>query len=272
MRRVLPVRILAIGFLGWLLAAAGADAQTLRVGGTGSALGLLQRLGGEFSAASELRIDIVPSLGSGGAIRALGDGKLELAVSARPLTSEEAARGLDQVLVLKTAFVFATSHRNPNGFKSDDLAKIFADDQPTWADGSPLRLILRPRSETDTALLGELFPGMAGAIETLRRHPEVPTAATDQDNVVLSERMPGSLIGTSATQLATERPSLRWIELDGVAPVLANFESGAYRFTKRLYVLTRSNGSPDVQRFVDFLRSPQGVKALRAAETLLDGE
>ena len=132
----------------------------------------------------------------------------------------------------------------------------------------PLRIILRPRSETDTALLGALFPGMDAAIETARRRTEVPTAATDQDNVDRAERTPGSLTGTSASQLATERPNLRVVTLDGVLPAFANFESGAYPFTKKLYVVVRANGSPEARRFVDFLRSPQGVKALRETETL----
>ena len=33
-----------------------------------------------------------------------------------------------------------------------------------WYDGVPIRIVLRPRSETDTALLGELFPGLAAAM------------------------------------------------------------------------------------------------------------
>jgi hypothetical protein len=39
--------------------------------------------------------------------------------------------------------------------KSADLAKIVAAEKPTWADGTPIRIILRPRSDTDTALLGD---------------------------------------------------------------------------------------------------------------------
>jgi phosphate transport system substrate-binding protein len=116
--------------------------------------------------------------------------------------------------------------------KSADLAKIVAAEKPTWADGTPIRIILRPRSDTDTALLGELFPGMTDAIESARRRAEVPTAATDQDNAALADRTPGSLIGTTMTQIKTEHRNLHAVPLDGVEPTLANFESGAYRFSK----------------------------------------
>ena len=184
----------------------------------------------------------------------------------------KSAAGLRQVAVLRTAYVMATSDSNPNTLKSGDLAGIFAAEKPAWADGTPIRIILRPRSDTDTALLGELFPGMDKAIEAARRRAEVPTAATDQDNAALAERTPGSLTGTTTTQLKTEKRNLQVVPLDGVEPTLANFESGAYRFTKKLYLIVPRNSSAEAQRFVDFLQSPQGVSALRETEALPDTE
>ena len=257
---------------GALPAGNAAAADTLRVGGTGSAAGMLQQVGAKFTAATGVKVVLIPSLGSTGAIRALTDGLLDIAVPARPLKADESAAGLRQVAVLRTAYVMATSHSNPNGLKSADLAGIFAAEKPAWADGTPIRIILRPRSDTDTALLGELFPGMDKAIEAARRRAEVPTAATDQDNAELAERTPGSLTGTTVTQLKTEHRNLHVVPLDGVEPTLANFESGAYRFTKKLYVIVPRNGTAEAQRFVDFLRSPQGVSALRETEALPDTE
>jgi phosphate transport system substrate-binding protein len=207
-------------------------AEALRLGGTGSAVGMLKQVGAEFTAATGVQVDVVASLGSSGAIRALTDGVLDIAVPARPLKTDETAADLRQVAVLRTAYVIATSHVDATGMKSADLAKIVAAEKPTWADGTPIRIILRPRSDTDTALLGELFPGMTDAIESARRRAEVPTAATDQDNAALADRTPGSLIGTTMTQIKTEHRNLHAVPLDGVEPTLANFESGAYRFSK----------------------------------------
>ncbi len=249
-----------------------AAAQTLRAGGTGTAIGMLQQVGAEFTAATGVKVDVVSSLGSTGAIRALTDGRLDIAVPARPLKSDESAGGLRQVAVLRTAYVMATSHYNTTGLKSADLARIFAAVKPTWADGTPIRIILRPRSDTDTALLGELFAGMADAIESARRRAEVPTAATDQDNVALADRTSGSLVGTTMTQIKTEHRHLHVVPLDGVEPTLANFESGAYRFTKKLYFIVPQYSTAEALRFVDFLRSPQGMKALRDTEVLPDAE
>jgi phosphate transport system substrate-binding protein len=266
-------RLALAGLLaGPLFVGNGAAAETLRLGGTGSAIGMLHQVGAEFTAAAGGKIDVIPSLGSTGAIRALTDGVIDIAVSARPLKADEAAAGLHQVTVMRTAYVLATSHRTPNALKSADLPRIFAAEKAAWADGTPMRIMLRPRSETDTALLGEMFAGMDTAIEAARRRAEVPTAATDQDNTAMAERIPGSLTGTTMAQLKTEPPDLRIVQLDGLDPTLANVESGAYPFVKSLYFILRSSGGAQARQFMDFLRSPPGIKALRDTETVLAAE
>ena len=253
-----------------LMAASAATAATLRFGGTGSSLGMLHQVGGEYAAASGVAIEVVPSLGSSGALQALADGKLDIAVSARPLKPKEAAAGLRLVLVLRTPFVLATSHAQPQNLRAADLPRIFAAVRPLWPDGTPIRIILRPHGETDTTLLADLFPGMAQAIASARRRAEIPIAATDQDNVALAQRVPNALTGVTLTQLETEHVPLRVVAIDGITPTLASFESGAYRFTKKLYFVLGGKSAPTAERFISFLRSPQGVKALRAAAVLLD--
>lgn len=260
-------------FIALLLpAASGAVTKSLTLGGTGSATEMLRQTGAQFAVASDVAVNVIASLGSSGAIRALADGKLDIAVSARPLTPAETARGLIQTLVLRTAYVLATSHSAPEGFKASDFPKIFAEEKPTWHDGAPLLIILRPKSETDTKLLADLFPGMDKAIEAARMRPEVPTAATDQDNATMAERMPGALIGISLAQIKSEKRELNVVALDGVAPTMANFESGAYRYEKRLHFIVRTNGTPEAGNFVKYLRSPQGIAELRDSATLLGSD
>jgi phosphate transport system substrate-binding protein len=72
-----------------LVAGPSAAAETLRVGGTGSAIGMLQQVGAEFTAATGIKVEVVTSLGSNGAIRALADSMLDIAVPARPLKTDE---------------------------------------------------------------------------------------------------------------------------------------------------------------------------------------
>jgi len=251
-----------------LSAASGvARAQEIKVAGTGTATELLRQVGAEFLATSGVKVQVIPSLGSGGAIVALRDGVIDLAVSARTLKADEEAAGLKQVAVMRTAFVLVTSQATADALKTADLPGLVSSSAPAWSNGTAIRLILRPRSESDTALMGAMYAGMPEAIESLRARTDVPVAATDQNNADMAERIPGSLTGSTMAQLKAEKRDLRIVSLDGAAPTLANVESGAYPFSKKLHFIVRANVSPEVARFVEFLRSPQGEKALRELET-----
>ena len=62
----------------------GARAETPKIGGTGSALGVMRFLGQEFSALQPATaLTVLPMLGSGGGIKALIADTLDIAVSAR---------------------------------------------------------------------------------------------------------------------------------------------------------------------------------------------
>ncbi len=251
-----------------LVAGSGAAADTLRMGGSGSAIGTLKRLGAAFAAGSATKVDVVPSLGSTGGIRAVSDGVLDIGASARLLKPEEAATGLIQVLVARSPFGLVTSHRSPNGLKSAEIAELFKSEKSRWADGAPMRIILRPKGDSDTALLGAIFPGMSVALEQARRRADVPLAANDQDNADLAERMAGSLTGFPLAQIMTEKRGLRFVAIDGVEPTFENFEKGTYPYAWTMYFVFPATKSPAAERFMAFVRSPQGQNLLRETGNL----
>jgi phosphate transport system substrate-binding protein len=241
-----------------------ASAETLRIGGVGAATNLLPKLFASFDGVQRSKLDVIPSLGSSGGLRALADGALDVAVSGRPLTPEESAQGLTPAVAVRTPFVLVTSKLHPNGFDGSQLAAIYRSAKPTWADGTPIRIILRPKSDSDTAVLGSMFPGMAAAIEDARRRPDIPTAATDQDNADLVERVPGSLATSTLTQIEVEGRNLRFVAIDGAEPSLEHLEQGRYPFAKTLYFVLPARPTPLAEHFISFLASPTGQAVLRA--------
>lgn len=245
------------------------SADTLRIGGTGAVSAMLPILFAAMPPHENISVEVVPSLGTSGGLQALAEGVLDIAVAARPLKPEEKARGLTQAAALRTPFVLVTSYLGPDGFKSTEIADIYKSTNATWPNGSLIRVILRPRSESDTALMGTMFPGMAAAIETARRRPDIPIAATDQDNLTLAERVAGSLAGSSLTQMLTEERSLRLIPIDGVTPSVTALESGAYPFGKLLYFVVPATKKKGTERFIAFINSSRGQQVLRATGNLL---
>lgn len=249
----MKVGITAALWLSFVLSPAHAEPAELRAGGTGAATELLHRLAAEFGKETGYRTQVVASLGTTGGLLALADGHLDVAVAGRALKAEEQAKGLRVALVVRTPFVLATSHRAPSGLASADVVRAFADPGVSWADGTPIRVILRPRSESDVTLMTSLFPGLVGTMEKARQRPDIPVAATDQDNADLAERTPGSLVGMTLTQLLLEKRDLRTVAIDGLDASRANIANGTYHYTKLLYFVTREQPGEVAAAFLRFL-------------------
>jgi phosphate transport system substrate-binding protein len=245
-----------------------ARADVLRTGGPGAVTQMLQRIGEAFTQHEPgTTLVVLPNLGSGGAIAGVSDGLLDFAVSGRPLNSEE-AKSLTAVVLASTPFGLASSQPNPGNIKSADIAAFFRNVRSVWPDGTPVRVVLRSPTEVDAILLANTFPNMAAAIEQLRGHAEIPVVATDQDNVLLAEKMTGSLTAVTLTQVVTEKPRLHFVAIDGVDPTLENFERGAYPYRKDFYFVFAHGKKNAVERFVAFLRSAEGEQLLRETGSL----
>jgi phosphate transport system substrate-binding protein len=265
-KRPFHIGLLATALLG---AGHGVSAEALRIGGSGAIINVLPVLFAAFDRGEDITLEAVPSLGSNGGLRALGDGVLDIAVAGRSLKPEERAQGLTQVAAIRTPFVLVTSHPRPNGLKSADVAEVFKAAKATWADGSLIRIILRPKSDSDTAILGGMFPGMSAAIEEARARRDIPLAATDQDNADQAEQIPASLAAAAFTQVQVERRNLRFVAIDDAMPSLENLQSGTYPFAKTIYFVLPAKKAAAAERFIAFLRSPDGQAALRATGNLL---
>src|SRR4051812_948812 len=131
-----------VGIVVLLGAAGAAHAETLRVGGTGAATQMLQRLGAAFSAGDpSVTLEVMPSLGSTGAIAAVADGALDFAVSGRSLKPNE-AKSVTASVLATTPFGLASSNPNPGSIKRADVAAFYRNTSSAWPDGTPVRVVL----------------------------------------------------------------------------------------------------------------------------------
>lgn len=239
-----------------------ASAEVLRIGGAGGALEMMKQMVAPFAAATGIKAEIIPNLGSNGALQAVNDGAIDAAVSSRSLTAEESGSGLEATLFARTPLVFVTSKSKPNGWFGPDLARIFEFEIKVWEDGTPINVILRPKGDTDTKLISVIFPGMAAAIEQARRRRDVPVAFTDQDSAELAEHLDGSFVQLGLNQVIAEKRKLNPVPIDGSEPSLSNFENGTYLFEKP-YFLVFKFGNRRAEQLLEFLQSPDGQKILR---------
>ncbi len=242
-----------------------ARSETLTIGGTGSALGAMKRLGDAFEPLHpDIEVQVLPSLGSSGGIRALRRGAVDLAVSARPLKETEKHPGFEAVAYGTTAVVFATaSDVGTTDLSTDDLMAMFRGTRTKWPNGQDVRIILRPEVETDTQLMRRRLPGMDAALQAARQRNGIPVYFTDQDNADALQRIPGSLGTTSLNQDLTEHRHFKIFRLNGIEPSAATVDDGTYPLTKTFYFVTGPGSGGAARRFINFARSAAGVAILR---------
>jgi phosphate transport system substrate-binding protein len=237
-----------------------AGAEDIRIGGTGSALGTMRLQADAFRAANtQSRMSVLQALGSGGAIKALLAGAIEVAVVSRPLSAEEKDHGLVAIDYASTPFIFASWPGNPiDGVTGADLAEFYTARRAHWPDRTPVRLVLRPTGDTDTQILSAMSPALRDAAAAAGKRPGMFVADTDTEAANLIERTEGSLGPTTLALLLSERRNAKILKLDGVAPSVKSLADGVYRLNKRLYLVLGPRAGANARGFAAFIQSSAG--------------
>lgn len=254
-----------------LLAAGAGQAEEFKIGGTGGSLGAMRLLADAYHRSqSEHRMVVLPSLGSGGGIKALLAGAIQIALSARPLTPEEANAGASSRQYARTPLVFATHQAGVVSVTARQVVDIYSGRFDSWRNGTRVRLVLRPVVEADSELLRTLSPAMRDALLQAEKRPGMVMAATDQDNGDRLEKVPGAFGAISLGQILSEHRELRPLAFDGKAPVIAGKPSRDYPLMKSLYLVTGPATTAAGRSFLAFLASPAGRQVLEANGHLVD--
>lgn len=240
-------------------------AVTLRIGGTGTDLGTMRLLANAFEKRfTGTTFDVQPSIGSSGGIKAIMAGVLDIAISSRPLTEAERKLGAQEWVYAKTPFVFATDRKSSHvQLTYAEIVAIYDGTMTQWKDGSAIRIILRPETESDTTLIKKYVPGMESAMAKAYQRRGPPIAATDQDAADKIEQVAGALGLSTLALIMGENRSLKALALNGVTPTVENIANGSYPMSKTLYVITGPRPKEGAQRFIDFMRSKEGAAILQ---------
>ena len=245
-----------------------ARADTVRLGGTGAALGTMALLAQAYKKVDPtFQLDIVANLGSNGGVKALTSGATQIAVVSRAIKAEDLAAGLLAVEYGRTAFVLATAKDTVQGLTLAQITDLYAGRQTKWGDGQPVRLVLRPPSDGDTALLASLSPDVKDALAAAMAREGMTTAMTDQDSADAIERLPGGLGTSSLALLTAERRRAKALPIDGITPTVANVASGRYPYVKPLYLLFKDGAPASVTQFIAFVGSQAGRRILTESGT-----
>jgi phosphate transport system substrate-binding protein len=289
---LLAVGVLALGLLGLgaavasqlggarppFLDSAPAQAAPARAGlllaGSGSNLPLMRRLAGELQRLRPgLAIEVAPSIGSTGAVRAVADGAIDLGLISRPLRPDELRLGLRVLPHARVPVVLAAHPEvGAQGFAREELVALYAGQRPRWPDGNPLHVLQREQGDSSHAAVAAVLPGFAAANERAYRDRLWPVVYNDEALLTALAATPGGVGLTDLGSLALQGIPLRRLAIDGVAPSAEALRAGDYPFWKELAFVVRPDARPEVAEFLRFAWGPEARALLQAAGySLLQG-
>lgn len=239
-------------------------AEALRIGGTGSGTSLLKIL---VEAYQKVRpgttFEIIqPTLGSGGGLRALAAGRIDIAISGRPPREDEGR--LTTIEYARTPLVFASnSKQKTESFNRSDIAEIYAGKRQAWTSGEPTRLVLRSAFESDTITLRQLSPETSAALDDALKRKAGPVAENDLDAIELIAKLPGSFGTTTLGLVRTLEQPLTIHSLDGIQPSVEALATGHYPLEKPIFLNTRLQQDSATADFLAFLQSASARQLLQ---------
>ncbi len=237
----------------------------IKIGGVGSALGTMKILAAEFAKSYPgTKVVVLPSIGSKGALKAVPDGAIDIGLLGMPVGRDDAPAGITVIEYARTPFIFVTGKEvGMKGLTAGEVAKILRGEMPRWPTGERIRLILRRPDDADNIILKGLSPGIRKGLDALLAQPGHVFGTTDQDNLDLIEKTPGSLGYTTLTQVISDKRRVTVLSLNKVYPSVKTLADGSYPVSKPLSMITKQSPSGNVLRFVNFVMSEKGARILK---------
>lgn len=262
---MLILAVVSAVFLPFLGLPATLYAQELKIGGSGFGLGAVKMLANAFEKSHPgIKILVVPSLGSAGGIKALLRDSLDVAISGRPLENTEKGAGASEIEVGRTPFVFIVNARAAvEGMTSLELANIYNGKTLRWPDGTRVRVVIRPETDTTTKTLRSISPAVSQAVTSAMSREGVIKAITDQESADIVEKTPGALAAATLTQVYAEGRKVKVLAFNGVNPSVKGVGNGSYPLATPLYLITTARATTAAREFAGFVLSSEGRSILK---------
>ncbi|MFN8526937.1 MAG: substrate-binding domain-containing protein [Chloroflexota bacterium] len=227
-----------------------APAHTFSVSGSGGALPSARALAEAYAVQHpEVAFRFERGTNSGGAIRGVAEGTLDIAVVNRPLSPEEAAKPLSYTAYAKDAVAFVATPSAPvAGLSRAQIQAIFGGDATSWSQlgGPDEPVIVLDRDEDESMRKLVLLPLLAG-----RPIGATTTVLTSADEMMSALRdTPGALGyatfgGLKVANVRTDRV----IAIDGVVPSSSTVGNGTYPWNLTFGLVVRGDAPPALHAF-----------------------
>lgn len=235
--------------------------EGLILAGTGGGIALMRALTLQWRQhdAQAPATMIPPSIGTSGGFKALKDGAIDAALSARALKAAERDQGLQEHLIGHSPLVFVVPAQLPiDALTVQNIERYYTRELTSWPNGTPVNLLFREPTDSGLALIKAYSPTLGQHLGKIGPNESILyTNQAMRDALLESEGALGWLDLNTLKDNAPDR--LKALRLDGKDP----YTDRAYPLMQPLYLITRGAPSPKLVRLIDFLKTPLAKRLLQ---------
>jgi phosphate transport system substrate-binding protein len=214
---------------------------------------------------SDPELELGKGLGTGERLRALAEGKIQIALASHGIEPTEVQKGnLKVIPVAKGAIVFAVNGPAISNITEEQVCGIYSGKITDWqalgASQAPIMAMTRPPTEVDSEVIREKI----GCFRDLKMNENVQIMARGGDMAKGLSATANAIGITSMTVVEQSKGRVKALMLNGVAPSAENVKSGRYVLTRDFYFVVKGEPIPSVRKFLDFALSAEGDQVIMA--------
>jgi phosphate transport system substrate-binding protein len=204
-------------------------------------------------------------LGTGDRLRALAEGKIQIALASHGIEPAEVQKGnLKVIPIAKGAIVFAVNSAALSNMTEEQVCAVYSGKITDWqalgASQAPIIVMTRPPTEVDSEVIREKIR----CFKNLQVIEDARVMARGGDMAKGLAETSGAIGMTSMTVVEQSKGSVKALMLNGVSPSAENVKSGNYFLTRDFYFVVPEKPTPSLRKFLDFVLSPEGDQVITA--------
>lgn len=211
-------------------------------------------------------VEMGKGLGTKARLRALAQGKIDIALASHGLVAGELARqGMAVHAIAKVAVVFGVNASVPTANLTDrHICDLYAGTITNWRELGGPDLAIAPRTRPDSEVDAEVVRGKIACLKDLKMPEGVKVMPRSGDMAKELATSVGAIGMTTTTVVEQSRGQIRLVSLNGILPSAENVERKIYTLIRDSFLVTKAPPPPAVSRFVDFVRSSTGTAVIVA--------
>lgn len=237
------------------------DVPEIRISGSGTCLPLIEVLTEAYPQRNDVDFVYLPGLHSGGGIKGIDAGELDIGAVSRDLDVDEKALGLTYTGLSSDGLAIAVHPSvTIDGLTTQQVKDIYAGKYSNWLQlgGPDLPIVILDRNEEESAkiVLREYVLGDTKVTE------DAIALFYEQDMVEGLEKTPGAIGYFSYGFSVAKDVQVTLVKLDGVTPSVATIDDGTYKVVRPLGVVTEPETKPEVEAFLKWATGKEAVRLM----------